>query len=133
MLTNLVINNGILSPKYDIYNNIYTVTIKEDVKMLDICYDISENVSIEIVNNNNLDIEEKVVSLNIKDNDVNKIIYLNVIHENTQSTIGLQNYFKDLEIKKNKEISPYVAPLIGVSCFLIIVIVFSILFHKRRN
>ncbi len=133
MLTNLEINNGILSPKFDIYNDTYTVTIDKDIKKLDISYQlVNDNISVIINNNENLE-EEKQVSIILRENDITKTITLNVIHDLSESSAGLTEYFKALEIKKREEISPYVAPIIGVSCFLIILIAFSILFHKKRN
>lgn len=134
MLLDLQITNGVISPKYDIYNDIYTVSVLDDVTSLDIIYDLtSDNVLVEITNNHDLNLNDKVVNLKVSDGVTTRNIYLNVIHENAELTTGLQEYFDALEIRKKEETSMYVAPLIGASCFLILLIVFSILFHKKKK
>ena len=49
----------------------------------------------------------------------------------TRDVLFDESIYQDINIVE--EIPNYVAPLIGSSCFLIILILFSILFHKRKK
>jgi len=133
MLTSLEITNGIITPKYDIYNDYYTVTINNGIDSLNINYNIEDNVLIRVINNYNLDKEEKVVSIDLREGENIRTIYLNVIHEKSSNVSELKDYFVSLETKKNETMPEYIAPLIGSSCFLILIIVFSILFRKKKK
>jgi len=134
MLTELNIKNGLLSPKYDIYNDTYTVTITKEVEKLDIEYKTdNENISVVINGNANLQADKKIVSITVANGEVTKNIHLNVFVEDVETTGNLKNYFTSLEIKRKEETPSFVAPLIASSCFLLIIIIFSILFHKKRN
>lgn len=134
MITNLEIKNGELTPKFDIYNDNYSVTIDESVTSLDISYEVdNKNVSVIINGNENLCEDDKVVSLTIADGNIMKDISLSINCDLTKSTLGLQNYFESLEIKREEKIPSYVAPTIASICFFVIVISFSILFHKKKK
>lgn len=133
MLTNLEIKNGVMTPKYDIYNDTYTVTIKEDVTQLDIYYETtSEAVIVTVAGNENI-VNDKGVGIIISNGIEEKIIKLNVIKEGVESASGLKNYFTSLEVEKKEVMPEYIAPLIGGSCFLLIIITFSLLFHKKKK
>lgn len=133
MLTSFEILNGEMTPKYDEYNDIYTVTIKEEVTSLDIKYVVSNpNANVYINGNENID-KDTTVSIEINEGTNVRKIHLNVLKENTETTSDLKDYFTSLEVSKKKDIPDYIAPLIGASCFLIIIIVFSLLFYKKRN
>ena len=119
MLTNLEVTNGIMTPKYDIYNDNYTVFIDDETKALELDYVLSEKVLVDINNNFNLDKEEKIVSISLKNDDINRTINLYVYHEDASNVSDLKDYFVSLETNR-KEITPdYIAPLIGGLCFLI--------------
>lgn len=134
MLTNLEIKNGVLTPDFDIYNDVYSVFIEENVDVLDIIYELDENnISIQISGNENLNEGKKIVNIFVEDETIKKNIVLNIVRSNTKSTIGLQNYFDVLEIKKQEKMPEYIGPLIGAGCFLLIAITFTILFHKKRK
>ena len=61
VIENLNITNGIIMPKFNKYNNYYSVTIDNNVQSLDfdIAYDNNE-YEIEILNNNDL-VQNKLV------------------------------------------------------------------------
>ena len=133
MLTNLEIKNGVMTPKFDIYNDTYTVAIEEDVTELDICYETAnEEVKVTIAGNENIK-ERKGVGIIISNGTEEKIIKLNVIKEGIESASGLKDYFTSLEVQKKEIMPEYIAPLIGASCFLLIIIIFSIIFHKKKK
>ena len=54
MLEELKVLNGELSPKYDKYNNVYTVKINNEEKKLDFVFKEDENYQISVYGNNNL-------------------------------------------------------------------------------
>ena len=122
-----------MTPKFDIYNDTYTVTIEEDVTELDIYYEAAnEEVKVTIAGNENIK-ERKGVGIIISNGLEEKIIKLNVIKEGTESVSGLKDYFTSLEVQKKEIMPEYIAPLIGASCFLLIIITFSIIFHKKKK
>lgn len=133
MLTNLEIKNGVMTPKYDIYNDNYTVTIKDDVTTLDIYYELaSDNVEISIAGNENI-YSDKGIGITLIDGINQRLIKLNVIKEDTETAATLKDYFTSLEVNKTKEMADFIPPLIGGTCFLIIIVIFSLLFHKRKK
>ena len=58
---------------------------------------------------------------------------INVIKEGVNEASGLKNYFTALEVSKKEEVNEYMAPLISGACFLLIIITFSILFHRKKK
>ena len=72
MLNDLKIINGVLSPEFDIYNNIYSVNIDENVDKLVIEYDVDSDYIVNIIDNESLVPGNNEVYLQvIKDNEIN--------------------------------------------------------------
>lgn len=133
MFNSFDVLNGQMTPKYDEYNNTYSVKIAEDINFLDLKYDLKkEDTSITIVGNENLR-DKSEVQIKLNNGESIRTIILKVIKTDTKTTSDLKNYFTSLEINKKSEMPGFIAPLIASSCFLIIIIVFSILFHKRKK
>lgn len=130
MLEDLEILNGIISPEFDIYNNIYSVSILEDVDELVINYKVSDGYVVNIIDNNNLVPGENEVYIQvIKENEINTYTLL-VNKEETEDVADLKYLLEPLEVKE--ELPTYVAPLIGGSCLFLIFIFFLIIFRKRK-
>lgn len=130
MLEDLEILNGIISPEFDIYNNIYSVSILEDVDELVINYKVSDGYVVNIIDNNNLVSGENEVYIQvIKENEINTYTLL-VNKEETEDVADLKYLLEPLEVKE--ELPTYVAPLIGGSCLFLIFIFFLIIFRKRK-
>ncbi len=130
MLEDLEILNGIISPEFDIYNNIYSVSILEDVDELVINYKVSDGYVVNIIDNNNLVPGENEVYIQvIKENEINTYTLL-VNKEETEDVADLEYLLEPLEVKE--ELPTYVAPLIGGSCLFLIFIFFLIIFRKRK-
>jgi len=133
VLKNLEIKNGIMTPKYDEYIDTYTVTIEKDVNELDIYYEvINDSALVTITGNENITCD-KGIGVLISANEDKRLIKLNVIKENVNEASGLKNYFTALEVSKKEEVNEYMAPLIGGACFLLNLITFSILFHRKKK
>lgn len=131
MLEDLEILNGIISPEFDIYNNIYSVSILEDVDKLVINYKVSDGYVVNIIDNNNLVPGENEVYIQvIKENEINTYTLL-VNKEETEDVADLEYLLEPLEVKE--ELPTYVAPLIGGSCLFLIFIFFLIIFRKRKT
>lgn len=130
MLEDLEIFNGIISPEFDIYNNIYSVSISEDVDELVINYKVSDGYVVNIIDNNNLVPGENEVYIQvIKENEINTYTLL-VNKEETEDVADLEYLLEPLEVKE--ELPTYVAPLVGGSCLFLIFIFFLIIFRKRK-
>ena len=130
VIENIEINNALISPKYDKYNNYYSVTLNEDITQLDfnIKYDES-NTKVEIDDNNNL-VNNKLVYVTIYDLETNeKNVYIFQIYkEDATNVINEVNENKELEVKDEE--NEMLAPIIGTICFVIILLVYYIMFLR---
>lgn len=130
MLEDLEILNGIITPEFDIYNNIYSVSIAEDVEELVINYKVSDDYVVNIIDNNNLVPGENEVYIQvIKENEINTYTLL-VNKEETEQTSNLEYLLEPLEVKE--ELPTYVAPLIIGSCIFLMLVFFLIIFKKKK-
>ena len=131
MLNDLKIINGVLSPEFDIYNNIYSVNIDEDVDKLVIEYDVDSDYMVNIIDNESLVPGNNEVYLQvIKDNEINTYTLL-VYKEETDTVVNYDYLLEPLEVKE--ELPSYVAPLIIGCCFFVILLVFILLFKKKKH
>ena len=131
MLNDLKIINGVLSPKFDIYNNIYSVNIDENVDKLVIEYDVDSDYIVNIIDNESLVPGNNEVYLKvIKDNEINTYTLL-VYKEETDTVVNYDYLLEPLEVKE--ELPSYVAPLIIGCCFFVILLVFILLFKKKKH
>lgn len=127
MLEDLKIINGVMYPKFDKYNNVYTVNVENDIHNLSIDYEfISKDDSIEVVGNDNLKPGENIIYINVLGENKGKyIIYVNKKEElKTSNLVPSQDV---IEIKK--EIPSFVGPLIGVICFVLIILSYFLIFN----
>ena len=122
VLEDLNVVNGELTPEFDIYNNIYSVSVAEDVDALVIDYEVTAGYVVNIVDNYDLVPGENEVYIQvIKDEEINTYILL-VNKEMSEIVINYDYLLEPLEIEE--ELPEYVAPLIGGICFFIILCVF---------
>lgn len=130
MLNDLEILNGELTPEFDIYNDIYSVTIASDIENLVIDYEVEEGYVVNIIDNEDLDIGENEVYLQvIKDEQINTYTLL-VYKESSEPVINYEYLVEPLEVEE--ELPEYVAPLIAGGCFIIILLVFLLLFKRKK-
>ena len=130
MLTDLEILNGELSPVFDIYNDIYSVTVDEDVDYLVMDYDVSEGYVVNVIDNESLSAGENEVYIQvINGEDINTYTLL-VYKEDSEPVVNYDYLMEPLEVEE--EMQEYVPPLIIGGCILIILITFFILFHKKK-
>lgn len=130
MLEDLRINNGVMYPKFDKYNNVYTITIENDINTLAIDYELLPNTVIDIVGNENLKVGENIIYLNISGkNNGTYTLYVNKKEE--QKATSMLDQYQVIEAKK--EIPGFVGPLIGIICFLLIILSYVLLFSKKKS
>ena len=131
MLEKLEILNGILELEYNEYTYEYTVLVDNNVTSLNIDYVLKEDCFINI-RNNIIDSDENIVYVDVFNEDNNITYTLYVYRDDVSEVSGIDNYVKSLEIPKNIEVSPYKIQLLAVGMFLCIVIVFSIIFRRKK-
>ena len=131
MLEDLNIVNGELTPEFDIYNNIYSVSIAGYVDKLVIDYKVTDGYVVNIIDNHDLVPGENEVYIQvIKDDEINTYTLL-VNKESSEEVINYDYLLEPLEVEE--ELPEYVAPLIGGICFFIILCTFLLLFKRKRN
>lgn len=130
MLSDLEIINGELSPAFDSLNNIYSVTVSEDVDELVMEYSTTDGYIVNVIDNQDLDEGENEVYLQvIKDEEINTYTLL-VYKESSEPVFNYEYVPETIEVES--ELPEYAAPLIIGSCILIILI-FAILLFKRKK
>lgn len=131
MLEDLRILNGTMTPEFDIYNNIYSVDVDEKVTSLVIEYDIEDDYTVNIIDNNNFTSGENTVYIQIIKDKVIETYTLLVYKENAKEVINYELYKEPLEVEE--KLPEYVLPSIIGSCIFIIIIFFIIIFKKKAK
>ena len=130
MLNELKILNGVMSPKFDKYNNVYSVSIEENVTELMLEYKANPEYYVRVIGNNNLVPGDNVVFIEVTTDEYVNSYQLLVYKEYTESVFNVKELVSELEVKK--EVPEYVAPLIISIGFIIIAVFYLILFKKKR-
>lgn len=130
MIEELNILNGKLDLEFDKYNNIYTVEVEENINKLEFTYKISEGYNIS-VNNNVLDEDINYVYVNVY-NDTDFNTYTFIVNKNISETTSLIDDYKSKIFVKEEKVSK--GEVIGIisGCFIILLIVFILLFKKKK-
>ena len=132
MLKDLKILNGELELKFNEYTYEYTVKVSEDVEKLEIDYVLGEDSYIDI-KNNELNGDESIVYIDVYNVDKEVTYTLHVYKESSKPSSGIDNYRKSLEVSNNVKVDYYKVELLACGIFLAIVVVFSLLFHRRKT
>lgn len=132
MLENLEILNGEISPNFDSLNNMYSVNVTNEVSSLEFIYDC-ENCEVEIINNEILLEGLNEVYINVYSENNLEIYTFLVTREVSQSVFMEET----LAIEENLDstsllIENYQVEQLIILCIILIIIVFKILFHKKR-
>lgn len=133
-MESLNILNGSMTPKYDKYNDLYTVNITSDINKLKIDYTLEENEQVNVYGNIDLNEGQNKVILAIKKNNEEiEYITLMVNKDQTESVSILNTENIALEINRDNYLPSYAPHLIGLSCFSIILLIFCIFYLRKRN
>lgn len=132
MIKDLLILNGELELKFNEYTYEYTVLVKDGIKELVFSYELNNGTYANIRNNDLSNEGENIVYLDVYDN-TNTITYTFYVYkENTKTVTGIQEYISRLELKKEEDLNMLHVELLVVSCVILIIMVFSIIFHKKK-
>ena len=131
VLEDLNIVNGELTPEFDIYNNIYSVSVAGYVDELVIDYEVTDGYVVNVIDNHDLvPGENKVYIQVIKKEEINTYTLL-VNKKSSEAVVNYDYLLEPLEVEE--ELPEYVAPLIGGICFFIILCTFLLLFKKKKK
>lgn len=131
MLEDLNIVNGELTPEFDIYNNIYSVSISEEIDELVIDYKVTDGYVVNIIDNHDLVPGENEVYIQVIKNEEINTYTLLVNKKSSEAVVNYDYLLEPLEVEE--ELPEYVAPLIGGICFFIILCTFLLLFKKKHK
>ena len=131
MLEDLNIVNGELTPEFDIYNNIYSVSISEEIDELVIDYEVTDGYVVNVIDNHDLVPGENEVYIQVIKNEEINTYTLLVNKESSEAVVNYDYLLEPLEVEE--ELPEYVAPLIGGICFFIILCTFLLLFKKKKK
>ena len=130
MLINLEVYNAEISPIFDCNNLTYTVNVNNNINKLDLFTEPQEGYEVNIIGNNDLKEGENTILIEVSNSIELNTYTIKVIKETT-----VTNYIYDIPepLEIQKELPQYVAPLIGIICFIFIITLYNILFHKKRS
>lgn len=130
LINDLKINNATISPKFDQYNNYYSVTIDENTDKLDFEYDFNKDkYEVKITNNENL-VENKLIYVTVynKESKEKNTYIFKIYLEEVITTVKTVDNEEDTG-KKDEKTTNY-APVIGTVCFLLIIFVYYVIFLR---
>ena len=131
MLKDLKILNGNLELKYNEYTYEYTVTVESNINSLEFEYTLDEDCYINI-KDNILEIGENIVTIDVYNLDDSITYTFYVYKESDEEVNGIDNYMKSLEVANTNNMEFYKVQILSVSLFLTLIIIFSILFHRKK-
>ena len=131
MLEDLNIVNGELTPEFDIYNNIYSVSVAGYVDELVIDYEVTDGYVVNVIDNHDLVPGENEVYIQVIKNEEINTYTLLVNKKSSEAVVNYDYLLEPLEVEE--ELPEYVAPLIGGICFFIILCTFLFLFKKKKK
>ena len=132
-MESLNVLNGSMTPKYDKYNDLYTVNINSGVDVLEFDYKIKENKTIDVYGNLDFEEGENKVIIAIKENEETNYVTLMVNKEAVKTVSSVNDDYINLMINNDDYIPEYAPHLIALSCFSIILLIFCLFYLKRRK
>lgn len=129
VISDLQIQNGEISPKFDKYNNYYSVTIEENVDILEMTYTYDETYEIKVTNNEDL-VDNKLVYVTINDieNDEQNTYIFKIYVNEAETTANEVEEQQQLNIDKEEETN--YAPIVGTVCFILIILAYYVIFLR---
>ncbi len=129
MLYNLEILNGEITPQFssEVFN--YEVNVDSSALTLIFNYDTCDTCNVTVYGNNFLTEGENHVLIEVYDKEL--ITYTLIVNKEkkSESVFSETNDKVEIKVNNNKEIF---TPLIGVICFLSILTLFYVIFHKKK-
>lgn len=131
MLLNLEILNGMMSPFFDKFVDVYTVNVAQDVDSLVLNYEAEEGYNVEVKNNNSFIEGPNYVFIEVTNEESINTYTLEVYKEYTESVINYDELMSPLEVEN--QMPSYMPYLIGGICLFIILCSFLLLFRKKKK
>ena len=131
MLIDLKITNGILELKFNKYTYEYTVTVDNNINNLEFSYELQDDCYVEI-RNNELNNYENIVYLDVYNIDEFITYTFYVYKENSNEVNSIENFKESLEINGKKDMEEYKIQILSISMFLLIILIFSIMFKRKK-
>ena len=131
MINSLKILNGNLELAFNKYIYYYTVKVDSDIVSLIFDYKLDDDWKINI-RNNTLNYGNNLVYVDVYNDIESKTYTFSVYKEMTEEVNGIDNYKKSLEINNVSHLELYKVQLLGVGLFLTIVLLFTVLFKRRK-
>ena len=128
MLYNLEVLNGEMSPDFSSEVFDYNVNVDSSALTLIFNYDTCENCSVTVYGNSNLTSGENHVLIEVYDKKVTTYT-LNVYKEKKEAQVFSE--VKTPVDTSNKQ-NEFLIPIISVICFLTILVLFYVIFHKKK-
>lgn len=128
MLLDLKVLNGTMTPTFS--SNVYEYNVEvDDVDTLELEYIVDKELPVTIYGNEELTDGENHVLLEIYEERVTTYT-LNVYKNADRLVMSDSIHSTKAEINDNGFLNDILTPCIAVSCFMIIIILYSIVFHK---
>lgn len=130
MLKDLKVLNGNLELAFDEFNYEYTVEVSDDTDKLELELKYDDGVNVSVIDNE-LKNSDNIVYVKASKDDKEDIYTLYVHKKITNEVTGIDLFKDSLEVK-TEELELYKVQILGISIFLILVIIFSLLFKKKK-
>lgn len=127
-LSSLEVLNGVISPSFDSLNNFYTIELNKDEDMIHFQYKEEEGIVVKIINNYSLK-NNDVVTLEVLKGEEKVTYSFHVLKEEEAIT----SVFKEEVLEEHTMMYEYKIFVVPGGCFLLIVLAYKIIFHKRHK
>lgn len=128
-LNALEIKNGKLSLPFDSLNNLYTITLEEDVESVDFVYEVDNEVEVHIENNENLQNNSIVTLQLIHDTDTIEYTF-QILKEETEEMRPV--FLEEKEEVPTNFMFQYKTMVIPLTCLILLLLSYKIIFYHKK-
>ncbi len=128
-LNALEIKNGKLSLPFDSLNNLYTITLEEDVESVDFVYEVDNEVEVHIENNENLQNNSVVTLQLIHDTDTIEYTF-QILKEETEEMRPV--FLEEKEEVPTNFMFQYKTMVIPLACLILLLLSYKIIFYHKK-
>ena len=128
-LNHLVIENGELSLPFDPLNTSYTISLEKDIDKINFVYEVDNDIEVTIENNQDLQ-NNSVVVLSLTNKEDTIFYTFHILKEEEESTNTV--FLEEKEEENTNFMMQYKNSIIPISCFILILISYKILFFHKK-
>ncbi len=132
MIEDLKILNGDLELAFNEYTYFYTVKVASDIEALEFDYKLEPDCYVKI-RDNSLKYGDNTVYVDVYNVDKTITYTFSVYKEDLEQVNGIDDYKKSLEVVNIETVDVYKVQTLAISIFLILIIIFTLLFKKKRS